>query len=145
MDATATLRQRIAPTSKQAASSDKEEATYGNYPPFKTSRYSMKDLLGAVPAHCFERSAARSLYYVARDAAMIAGLALAASWVEAAFGARGIVKKREMLTWGCWSLYWMVQGVVFLGVLILGELGVELPFASFARADLALVDRRPRM
>ncbi|ORY81299.1 delta-12-fatty acid desaturase [Leucosporidium creatinivorum] len=124
MDDTATLRQRIAPTSKQAASNDKdpsEELSHGVYPPFKLPRYTMKDLLGAVPAHCFERSAVRSLYYVARDAAMIAGLAFAASWVEAAFGAGGLVKDSTMLKWGCWSVYWMVQGVVFLGVLILGH------------------------
>lgn len=149
MDATPIFRQRIAPTSNQPASSDKDDASaelsYGAYPPFQPPRYSMKDLLGAVPAHCYERSAARSLYYVARDAAMIAGLAFAASWVEAAFGARGLVRESEVLRWGCWSMYWMVQGVVFLGVLILGELKVELLFASFAGADLGLISLRPRV
>lgn len=136
MNNATTLRQRIAPNSKQPASSDKDdssaERSCGSYPPFKPSRYTMKDLLGAVPAHCFERSAARSLYFVARDVAMIAGLAFATSWIEAAFGAHGLVKESEVLKWSCWVVYWMVQGVVFLGLLILGEYGELLIILSHA-------------
>lgn len=38
---------------------------YGNE--FKVPDYTIKDIRDAIPAHCFERSAATGLYYVARD------------------------------------------------------------------------------
>ena len=38
---------------------------YGNE--FKVPDYTIKQIRDAIPAHCFERSAATGLYYVARD------------------------------------------------------------------------------
>lgn len=90
----------------------------------------MKDFLGAIPAHCFECSATRSLYYIARDVKMIVVLAYAVNWAEAAFGPLGLVKESAVLKWGCWGVYWMVQGVVFLRVLILGEFGIGASLCS---------------
>ncbi|KAI0466936.1 fatty acid desaturase-domain-containing protein [Xylaria cf. heliscus] len=45
--------------------------TYGNE--FEVPDYTIKDIRDAIPKHCFERSAATSLYYVARDIASLAG------------------------------------------------------------------------
>ncbi|KAI1737907.1 fatty acid desaturase-domain-containing protein [Xylaria scruposa] len=45
--------------------------TYGNE--FQVPDYTIKDIRDAIPKHCFERSAATSLYYVARDIASLAG------------------------------------------------------------------------
>ncbi|KAF1965846.1 delta(12) fatty acid desaturas-like protein [Bimuria novae-zelandiae CBS 107.79] len=44
--------------------------TYGNE--FEIPDYTIKDIRDAIPKHCFERSAARGLYYVARDIASLA-------------------------------------------------------------------------
>lgn len=44
--------------------------TYGNE--FKIPDYTIKQIREAIPAHCFERSAATSLYYVARDITLLA-------------------------------------------------------------------------
>ena len=44
--------------------------TYGN--PFEIPDYTIKDIRDAIPKHCFERSAAQGLYYVARDIASLA-------------------------------------------------------------------------
>lgn len=43
--------------------------TYGNE--FKLPDYTIKDIREAIPKHCFERSAARGLYYVARDIVLL--------------------------------------------------------------------------
>ncbi|KAF2772287.1 delta-12 desaturase isoenzyme B [Teratosphaeria nubilosa] len=45
--------------------------TYGNE--FKLPDYSIKDIRDAIPKHCYERSAATGLYYVARDIVSLAG------------------------------------------------------------------------
>lgn len=44
--------------------------TYGNE--FKIPDYTIKDIRDAIPKHCFERSAALGLAYVARDVALLA-------------------------------------------------------------------------
>ncbi|KJY01256.1 delta(12) fatty acid desaturase like protein [Zymoseptoria brevis] len=43
--------------------------TYGNE--FKMPDYTIKDIRDAIPKHCFERSAATGLYYVARDIVLL--------------------------------------------------------------------------
>ncbi|GAM83683.1 hypothetical protein ANO11243_016720 [Dothideomycetidae sp. 11243] len=43
---------------------------YGNE--FKVPDYTIKDIRDAIPVHCFERSAATGLYYVARDVVSLA-------------------------------------------------------------------------
>lgn len=45
--------------------------SYGN--DFEIPDYTIKDIRDAIPKHCFERSAATGLYYVARDIALLAG------------------------------------------------------------------------
>ncbi|KAH8159346.1 hypothetical protein CIB48_g8887 [Xylaria polymorpha] len=45
--------------------------TYGNE--FEVPDYTIKDIRDAIPKHCFERSTATSLSYVARDIASLAG------------------------------------------------------------------------
>ncbi|KAI0189272.1 fatty acid desaturase-domain-containing protein [Astrocystis sublimbata] len=45
--------------------------TYGNQ--FEVPDYTIKDIRDAIPKHCYERSAATGLYYVARDVASLAG------------------------------------------------------------------------
>jgi omega-6 fatty acid desaturase (delta-12 desaturase) len=44
--------------------------TYGNE--FEIPDFTIKQIRDAIPAHCFERSAAKGLYYVARDATQLA-------------------------------------------------------------------------
>lgn len=44
--------------------------THGNE--FQIPDYTIKQIHDAIPKHCFERSAATGLYYVARDVALLA-------------------------------------------------------------------------
>ncbi|SCW01782.1 LAFE_0E07140g1_1 [Lachancea fermentati] len=55
--------------------------THGNV--FKVPDYTIKDILGAIPAECYERNLALSLSYVARDIACMLGMAYLAHYVVA--------------------------------------------------------------
>ncbi|GAA5951233.1 hypothetical protein JCM21900_004383 [Sporobolomyces salmonicolor] len=136
----ATLRQRAQPSTKDkdadvlSTSSASEcgsdadvspiTAHENDYPPFVVPNFTIKEILGAIPSHCFERSALRSSVYVVADFAMVAALGYAASFIEPALGFNG-----EQLNgwagfaakWAAWGLYWMVQGWVMTGIWILGH------------------------
>ncbi|GAA5843661.1 hypothetical protein JCM11251_006399 [Rhodosporidiobolus azoricus] len=128
-----TLRQRKEKAHDVLASSDSEcdekpsplSAHENDFPPFEVPNFSIKEILGAIPAHCFERSALRSSTYVVGDFLMIAALGYAAWHIDPNFnfnngsilnGWSGFAAK-----WALWSLYWLVQGWVFTGVWILGH------------------------
>ena len=72
-------------------------------PPFRIA-----DVRAAVPAHCWRKSPWRSLSYVARDVAAVAGLAAAAAagWLD---------------SWPLWALYWAAQGTMFWALFVLGH------------------------
>lgn len=53
--------------------------THGNV--FKVPDYTMKDVLSAIPAECYKRDLGKSLSYVARDIAVLGGLAYLANCV----------------------------------------------------------------
>ncbi|GAA5967944.1 hypothetical protein JCM8115_006576 [Rhodotorula mucilaginosa] len=136
----ATLRQRSVasqqPTKEQEhdvlASSDSEEdeksplkMLENEFPPFNVPTYTIKELLGAIPSHCFERSALRSSTYVVMDFALITAAYYAATMIDPAFnfkdgqvlnGWAGFAAK-----WALWATYWMVQSWFGTGVWILGH------------------------
>jgi hypothetical protein len=75
-------------------------------PPFKLS-----DLRAAIPAHCFHRSASKSLAYVAVDLAIIAAAVAAISAARPLLaGAPWVVRA------AAWLTYWAVAGVVGTGL-----------------------------
>lgn len=124
-----TLRQRIpvqqsqGPASDSGNSSDEELVTYGQFPTFTPPNLTIKEILNAIPAHCFERSALRSSAYVVGDFAMIAALMYAASFIEPALGFKGEVVdgvQGAVAKWAAWSLYWVFAGFVYTGVWICG-------------------------
>ncbi|GAA5856556.1 hypothetical protein JCM9279_005497 [Rhodotorula babjevae] len=137
--AASTLRQRTAAAAPRKekehdvlASSDSEEeqqdplkALENEYPPFVVPNLTIKEVLGAIPAKCFERSALRSSTYVVGDFLMVAALGYAAYHIDPAFsytggkhldGWAGFAAK-----WAAWSLYWTLQGWVMTGIWILGH------------------------
>ncbi|KAI0430039.1 fatty acid desaturase-domain-containing protein [Xylaria sp. FL1042] len=60
----------IAAAAKKQPGFGKLTDTYGNE--FQVPDYTIKDIRDAIPKHCYERSAARSLSYAARDIASLA-------------------------------------------------------------------------
>ncbi|CAN6325565.1 unnamed protein product [Urochloa humidicola] len=73
----------------------------GKAPPFRIG-----DVRAAVPAHCWVKSPLRSLWYVARDVAAVAALAVAAAALD---------------NWAVWPLYWAAQGTMFWALFVLGH------------------------
>lgn len=73
----------------------------GKPPPFRIG-----DVRAAVPAHCWRKSPWRSLWYVARDAAVVAALAVGAVSID---------------RWAVWPLYWAAQGTMFWALFVLGH------------------------
>jgi omega-6 fatty acid desaturase / acyl-lipid omega-6 desaturase (Delta-12 desaturase) len=74
----------------------------------------MNDVLEAIPSECFERSAIRGLYFVARDLTLIALIATSAHY--------GIpLLPTPSLRFLGWMVYGFVQGLVGTGVWVLAH------------------------
>jgi len=74
----------------------------GKPPPFRIG-----DVRAAVPEHCWRKSPWRSLWYVARDVAVVAALGAAAA--------------AGMDSWAVWPVYWAAQGTMFWALFVLGH------------------------
>jgi len=80
--------------------------------PLEPPPFSLKKIRDAVPAHCFERSVARSFSYVAHDLVLVGvtfGLATfipsAPIWAQLAL----------------WPLYWVIQGIFMTGLWVIAH------------------------
>jgi len=70
----------------------------------------MKELLDAIPKHCFERSAIRSSAYVVMDFAFIAALGTAAYHISTYLGQNGSILNGNagmVAKWAAWAAYCM--------------------------------------
>jgi omega-6 fatty acid desaturase (delta-12 desaturase) len=88
--------------------------TYGNE--FKIPDYTIKQIRDAIPAHCFQRSAVTSLYYVFRDMAMLATV----FYVFHNYVTPQTVPFLPARV-ALWTLYTIVQGLVGTGVWVLAH------------------------
>lgn len=74
---------------------------FGAKPPF-----TLKDIRTAIPSKCFKKDTFRSLSYLARDVAVVAGLAAGA-----------LAIKNPLL----WPAYWAAQGTMFWALFVVGH------------------------
>jgi omega-6 fatty acid desaturase (delta-12 desaturase) len=99
----------------QKESSNPLKAHENDYPAFEIPNFTIKEILGAIPAHCFERSALRSSLNVVLDFTWITLLGYAATYIDPAFGTNGNVLNGNVgwaAKWTMWNLYWLVAGCV---------------------------------
>ncbi|KAG9657362.1 putative delta-12 desaturase, partial [Aureobasidium melanogenum] len=88
--------------------------TYGNE--FKIPDYTIKQIRDAIPAHCFERSAATGFYYIFRDIACIATtFILAHNFVTPEYIPSTPVRA------GLWALYTVLQGLFGTGLWVIAH------------------------
>lgn len=73
----------------------------GSPPPF-----GLAEIRAAIPKHCWVKDTWRSMSYVVRDVAVVAGLAVAAAHIN---------------SWAVWPLYWIAQGTMFWALFVLGH------------------------
>jgi len=88
--------------------------TYGNE--FKIPDYTIKQIRDAIPAHCFERSAVKSLSYVARDMVALASI----FYVFQNFVTPENVPSYP-LRFALWGLYTILQGLFGTGIWVLAH------------------------
>ncbi|KCV68416.1 hypothetical protein H696_04710 [Fonticula alba] len=90
-------------------------AADGTEPPF-----TYDSLRRTIPRHCFERSLARSLGYLAVDLAYVVVQTLAFLWVD-----RRLAGYSDLLSWGLWTAcfltYTFLQGVAFTSIWVLAH------------------------
>lgn len=99
---------------------------------FNVPELTIKDLLSSIPSHCFERSAIRSGSYVLGDFIMIAALGYAASFIDPTLKSFNFEQspltplisaawQHSIARFSLWSLYTIVQGLVFTGVWVIAH------------------------
>lgn len=95
---------------------------------YKVPDLTVRDLLSAIPKHCFERSTFRSSLYLLGDVVQIAMLAYAASWIDTlstyaqfstSFASEETIQRS--IRWVLWGLYGFYQGLVFTGVWVIAH------------------------
>jgi omega-6 fatty acid desaturase / acyl-lipid omega-6 desaturase (Delta-12 desaturase) len=100
--------------SEEFAAPSKLVDTLGN--PFSVPDYTIGDIHRAIPKHCFERSAARGLGYVARDVVSLAvTFYLTNKLVTPEFIPSTAVRA------GLWAVYTVVQGLFGTGLWVLAH------------------------
>ncbi|EGC43435.1 oleate delta-12 desaturase [Histoplasma capsulatum var. duboisii H88] len=117
---TDSLRPSPSSTSLSSIASDAQQEplklvdTYGT--PFEIPDFTIKQIRDAIPAHCFERSALRSLSYVARDISCLAGtFYLFHNYVTPEYIPSTPVRA------GLWGLYAFLQGLFGTGLWIMAH------------------------
>lgn len=88
--------------------------TYGNE--FKIPDYTIKDIRDAIPSHCYNRSAIRSLSYVFRDLAVLASV----FYVFHKYVTPETVPSYPARV-ALWTLYTVVQGLFGTGIWVLAH------------------------
>jgi len=88
--------------------------TYGN--PFEIPDYTISDIHKAIPKHCFERSAAKGLYYVARDVVSLS----TTFYLFNRFVTPENIPSTPLRA-GLWFLYTVIQGLFGTGLWVLAH------------------------
>ncbi|GAA5942405.1 uncharacterized protein JCM15063_006235 [Sporobolomyces koalae] len=86
------------------------------FPAFVPPSYTIKELLGVIPPHCFDRSALRSSLYVLGDLVLMITLGLGIAFFD-----HKLSFEHQMYKWIGWSTYWIVQSWVMTGIWVLGH------------------------
>ena len=100
--------------SHEASGQFKLHDTYGNE--FQIPDYTIKDIRSAIPAHCFERSGATGLCYVARDV-----VCLAATFYFFHNYVTPDAVPSTVVRGGLWAAYTFVQGLFATGLWVLAH------------------------
>lgn len=99
---------------------------------FQVPNLTVKDLLSAIPAHCFKRSAIKSFAYVLQDFVLTAILIYAASFIDPTLKNTDFSKspitpylseslQYSISRFSLWALYSLAQGLVWTGIWVIAH------------------------
>lgn len=99
---------------------------------FEVPNLTVKDLLSAIPAHCFKRSAIKSFAYVVQDFILTAILIYAASFIDPTLKSTDFSKspltpflsestQYSLSRFSLWALYSIAQGLVWTGIWVIAH------------------------
>ncbi|KAL7006735.1 hypothetical protein EMMF5_003621 [Cystobasidiomycetes sp. EMM_F5] len=120
----ASLRHRTNNTTVNASKSAVKGNEAKDLATFTPPSFTIKDLLGAIPKECFERSALKSGAYLAGDLAMLGAFAYLASFIDIIFGASGSVLGGglgRIARVAAWAVYAICAGSVGTGVWVIAH------------------------
>jgi omega-6 fatty acid desaturase (delta-12 desaturase) len=90
----------------------------------QTAHTQIKELLGAIPQHCYERSALRSGSYIVMDFAFIGACVYAATFINGLFGRDGSLVDGvagQLARYAAWALYAFAAGLPGTGVWVIAH------------------------
>ncbi|CAH7684807.1 fatty acid desaturase-domain-containing protein [Phakopsora pachyrhizi] len=113
------------PSSSSSSRSTSPDAVLDKVPTFEPPGFTIKELLGCIPSHCFERSLLRSSLYVVRDIALTGALLLLGSQIDEKFSGSGGKwvdgTMGSLLNFLAWATYGYWMGLVWTGVWVLAH------------------------
>ncbi len=89
-----------------AEDDDDDDEKKREFDPSAIPPFTLADIRAAIPKHCWEKNVWKSMSFVARDVAIVFGLAAGAAYLN---------------TWFVWPLYWLAQGTMFWALFVLGH------------------------
>lgn len=98
------MRPLTLPTEPEGGAGMEEEDR--EFDPSMPPPFTLADIRAAIPKHCWVKNPWKSMSFVARDVAIVFGLAAAAAYVN---------------SWFVWPLYWLAQGTMFWALFVLGH------------------------
>ncbi len=98
------MRSLTLPTEPEGEAGMEEEDR--EFDPSMPPPFTLADIRAAIPKHCWAKNPWKSMSFVARDVAIVFGLAAAAAYVN---------------SWFVWPLYWLAQGTMFWALFVLGH------------------------
>ncbi|ODO05252.1 omega-6 fatty acid desaturase (delta-12 desaturase) [Cryptococcus wingfieldii CBS 7118] len=123
------LRQR--PVSPPAGQAEKDQLRDAQGHTFAVPDFTIKQLLDAIPAHCFKRSAFRSSLYILQDVAVITALVYGAFHIDS-FLSRFALSNVAFYAAkaALWSAYWFVTGLFGTGIWVIAHEAGHQAFSS---------------
>ncbi|KAH9574736.1 hypothetical protein CY35_01G074600 [Sphagnum magellanicum] len=85
---------------------EEESEEEREFDPSALPPFTLAEIRAAIPKHCWEKNPWKSMSFVARDVAIVFGLAAGAAYLN---------------TWFVWPLYWLAQGTMFWALFVLGH------------------------
>jgi len=123
------LHQRIKPApvihlaGSSSSSASDDEDNQSTVPIFELPQFTIKELLSAIPAHCFERSALRSSVYLVWDLFLASSFIYLARFIDPFFNSLTSINPALVSVgrFAAWALYAYASGLVWTGIWVIAH------------------------